>query len=366
LQGYIAGKNLDRADQEQKDYENQVSRETAHLLSNLGQYETVKGEQTSPAVSAEIIPAVENQENLDRKNLILYNVSHRTNQTPSIGMVNNGTRLDESGENTFMPSSVTGQQIRDANDLPRYTSEEQIKTPAKPATYAADRQEPVLNASYLDPTNRNAYKTGQVKQMLMQVLMQQEAQKQAAALRKQEAEQAIHAFNPEQNVGTIVNSRYVPLIEGKPKIEYTKVETRDPVTGQPIIKYVDKTQLGALGNILAPYTGMIADLMQAQDLPAAIKNNPDALRLIGGFLGKQGGDVTAADFAKVMISLDETNARLRYEGISPVSTNIVKGKNIMIPSVDLPPKGTPLEIGKVYNTSKGQARWNGNKLVTID
>jgi len=217
LQGYIAGKNFDRADQEQKDYENQMSGEMAHLLSNLGQYQTVKGEQISPAVSAEIIPAVENQENLDRKKTIVYNFSHRTHEIPSIGMVNNGTRLDESGENTFMPSSVTGQQIRDANDLPRYTSEEQIKTLAKPATFAADRQEPVLNASYLDPAKPYAYKAGQVKQMLMQVLMQQEAQKQAAAQAQLAAQQQIHTLNPEQTAGRFVNGQFVPLVTGKPK-----------------------------------------------------------------------------------------------------------------------------------------------------
>ena len=217
LQGYIAGKNLDRADQEQKDYENKVSQETADLLSKMSQYQTVKGEQVSPAVPAEIIPAVENQENLDRKNTIVYNFSHRTNEKPSIGMVNNGTRLDESGRNTFMPSSVTGQQIRDADALPRYTSEEQIKTPAKPATYAADRQEPVLNASYLDPTKPYAYKAGQVKQMLMQVLMQQEAQKQAAAQAEAAAARQIHAFDPEKNLGTFSGGKFNIISQGQPK-----------------------------------------------------------------------------------------------------------------------------------------------------
>jgi len=213
LQGYIAGKNLDRADQEQKDYENQMSGEMAHLLSNLGQYQTVKGEQISPAVPAEIIPAVENQENLDRKNTIVYNFSHRTNETPSIGMVNNGTRLDESGKNTFMPSSVTGQQIRDANDLPRFTSEEKIITPAKPATFAADSQIPVLNATYLDPAKPYAYKAGQVRSMLAQYLMQQEAQKQAAALKAQD----IQRRNPEEDLYKIVNGKYVVVSPGVAK-----------------------------------------------------------------------------------------------------------------------------------------------------
>jgi hypothetical protein len=209
-------------------------------------------------------------------------------------------------------------------------------------------------------------KTSSGRMMLAQALMQQQAQEQAEALRKREAEQAIVKFGPEDTAGRIVDGKFVPLVTGKPKIEYTKVEMRDPVTGQPMIKYVDKTKLGELGNILAPYTGMIADLVQAQNLPAAIQNNPEALRLIGGFLGKQGGDVTAADFAKVMIGLDETNARLRNESIPPVTTDIVKPKNIMIPSKPLPPEGSPLENGQVYDTPKGQARWNGTKFVTIN
>ena len=238
--------------------------------------------------------------------------------------------------------------------------------PAVAEVRGASRQVPYLSADLLDPNNPNAMKTGTGRMMLAQVLMQQKAQEQAAAQAELAASRQIHKFGPEDTAGQFVGGKFVPLVTGKPKIEFTRVETRDPATGQPIIKYVDKTKLGELGNILAPYTGMIADLMQAQDLPAAIKNNPDALRLIGGFLGKQGGDVTAADFAKVMISLDETNARLRNEGIPPVTTNIVKPKNIMIPSVDLPPKGSPLENGKVYNTPRGQALWNGTKFVTID
>jgi hypothetical protein len=259
------------------------------------------------------------------------------------------------GRNLMRPQDV--QQIQ---NLPTSTT-------AVPEERAPSRQVPFLSADLLSPENAKDYiKTSAGKTALAQYLMQQQEQQQAAALRKQEAEQAIVKLNPEETAGQFKDGRFVPLVTGRPKIEYTKVETRDPVTGQSIIKYVDKTQLGALGNILAPYTGMVADLMQAQDLPAAIKNNPNALRLIGGFLGKQGGDVTAADFAKVMISLDETNARLRNEGIPPVSTNIVRPKNIMIPSVDLPPKGSPLEIGKVYNTPKGQAKWDGTKFVTID
>jgi len=365
LQGYIAGKNLERADQEQKAYETSSQEDVARLLRNMGKTETVPGDIISPAVPADITPAgTDIQENQARKNLIAYNVQNTKDGMRQIP-INNAPNL-ATYEETYMPSSITDRIMQEAEDLPFKTTQDVINKAAVAEERGPSRQVPYLSADLLDPNNPNAMKTGTGRMMLAQVLMQQQAQQQAAALRKQEAEQAIVKFGPEDTAGRIVDGKFVPIVTGKPKIEYTKVETRDAVTGQPIIKYVDKTQLGALGNILAPYTGMVADLMQAQDLPAAIKNNPDALRLIGGFLGKQGGDVTAADFAKVMISLDETNARLRNEGIPPVSTNIVKPKNIMIPSVDLPPKGSPLENGKVYNTPRGQARWDGTKFVTID
>lgn len=349
LQGYIAGKNLSKADKEEKDYENQVSEDTARLFRNMGKTETILGDIITPGKEAIYEPSVPIQENLDRKQELVNLIAPDPTNAARAAIGYNLVRPEDRERITNLPDMTEGREI-----------------PAVPEVRTASRQVPYLSADLLDPNNPLAMKTGQGRQMLAQYLMQQEAQKQAAALRKQEAEQAIVKFGPEETAGQFKDGKFIPLVTGKPKIEYTKVETRDAVTGQPIIKYVDKTKLGELGNILAPYTGMVADLMQAQDLPAAIKNNPDALRLIGGFLGKQGGDVTAADFAKVMISLDETNARLRNEGIPPVTTNIVKPKNIMIPSVDLPPKGSPLENGKVYNTPRGQARWDGTKFVTID
>lgn len=349
LQAYVAKRNLSRADQEQKAYEISSQEDVARLLRNMGKTETVPGDITSPAQEARYEPPAPIQENLDRKQELVNLIAPAPENAARSAIGYNLMRPEDRERITNLPSMTEGREI-----------------PAVAEVRGASRQVPYLSADLLDPNNPNAMKTGTGRMMLAQVLMQQKAQEQAAAQAELAASRQIHKFGPEDTAGQFVGGKFVPLVTGKPKIEFTRVETRDPATGQPIIKYVDKTKLGELGNILAPYTGMIADLMQAQDLPAAIKNNPDALRLIGGFLGKQGGDVTAADFAKVMISLDETNARLRNEGIPPVTTNIVKPKNIMIPSVDLPPKGSPLENGKVYNTPRGQALWNGTKFVTID
>jgi hypothetical protein len=336
LQGYIAGKNLERADTQQKELEANTMADYAKIYELMGQTETVPGAVISPAVPSAPIP----------ENIAQQAELERLSQPKAL--------FEAKAAYGGNPILANAEQIKTLPTMTEAQAEER----------APSQQVPALKASMLKDATFT--QTNEGRRMLAQALMSQQAQQQAEALRKREAERAIVKFGPEDTAGRIVDNKFVPIVTGKPKIEYTKVEMRDAVTGQPITKYVDKTKLGELGNILSPYTGMIADLMQAQDLPAVIKNNPEALKLIGGFLGKQGGDVTAADFAKVMIGLDETNARLRNEGLPPVTTDIVKPKNIMIPSKPLPPKGNPLETGQVYDTPKGQARWDGTKFVTIN
>ena len=336
LQGYIAGKNLERAEEEKKQYEADTMGDYAKVIDLMGRTETVPGAVISPAVEPQPIP----------ENIAQQAELERLSQPKAL--------FEAKAAYGGNPILANAEQIKTLPTMTEAQAEER----------APSQQIPALKASMLKDAKFT--QTSEGRRMLAQALVQQQAQQQAEALRKREAEQAIVKFGPDDTAGRIVDGKFVPLVTGKPKIEYTKVEMRDPATGQPMIKYVDKTKLGELGNILAPYTGMIADLVQAQNLPAAIQNNPEALRLIGGFLGKQGGDVTAADFAKVMIGLDETNARLRNESIPPVTTDIVRPKNIMIQSKPLPPEGSPLENGQVYDTPKGQARWNGTKFVTIN
>jgi hypothetical protein len=336
FQSYMGARAEQQALADQKKYEADTMSDFAKIYGLAGRTETVPGVVTTDAVPSAPIPEnIAQQEELERlsqpKALFEAKAAYGGN-----------------------PILANAEQIK---NLPTMSE-------AQPEVRAPSQQVPALKAEMLNDPKFTQTSAGRM--MLAQALMQQQAQQQAEALRKREAESAIVKFGPEDTAGRIVDNKFVPLVIGKPKIEYTKVEMRDPATGQPMIKYVDKTKLGELGNILAPYTGMIADLVQAQNLPDAIKNNPEALRLIGGFLGKQGGDVTAADFAKVMIGLDETNARLRNESIPPVTTDIVRPKNIMIQSKPLPPEGSPLENGQVYDTPKGQARWNGTKFVTIN
>jgi hypothetical protein len=202
LQGYIAGKELSRADEEQKAYQNRSLEDMATLLADVNRQKTIPGEQLTPAVPAEIIPAGSPiQENLDRKAVMAYNLNN-TNQ---------GMRLGNEGQNTFMPSSITAPQIIEARDLPSETTEDVIKTEAKPATYGEAKQVPFLSPEALsDP---QYMKTGSGKQMLLQVLLQQKAQEQAAALKAQE----IQKRNPEEDLYKIENGKYVVVSPGVAK-----------------------------------------------------------------------------------------------------------------------------------------------------
>lgn len=225
LQGYIAGKELSSVDETQKAYQNASLEDMATLLADVSRQKTIPGEQLTSAVPAEITPAGSPiQENLDRKAVMAYNLNN-TNQ---------GMRLGNEGQNTFMPSSITAPQIIEARDLPSETTEDVIKTEAKPATYGEAKQVPFLSPAALsDP---QYMKTGSGKQMLLQVLLQQKAQEQAAALKAQE----IQKRNPEEDLYRIENGKYVVIAQGKPKGSFGQPVTEVSSTGIPLTVVYDK------------------------------------------------------------------------------------------------------------------------------
>jgi hypothetical protein len=200
LQGYIAGKNLSKADKEEKDYENQVSEDTARLLRNVGKTETIPGDIITPGKEAIYEPSVPIQENLDRKQELidLYAPDPTNAARAAIGY--NLVRPEDRERITNLPGMTEGREI-----------------PAVPEVRGASRQVPYLSADLLDPNNPLAMKTGQGRQMLAQYLMQQQAQQQAAAQAELAASRQLQAFNPEQNVGTFSGGKFNTIIQGQPK-----------------------------------------------------------------------------------------------------------------------------------------------------
>jgi len=270
LQGYIAGKNLSKADKEQKDYENSVSEDTARLFRNMGKTETMPGEVITPGQESMFIPE-------------------------------NVTRYDETKN---QPESFTPEERNAAIDLP-------LKTEAVAATYGPDRQVPLLSADLLNPTNPLAMKTGQGKQMLAQYLMQQEAQKQAAVQAQLAAQQQIHSVAP--GASLFQGDKSIFTNPAEPKLR--EIKTNDPVTGMPVTKFYPEKVLVEMGGIPDQYKGFAADLITAKNLPANITNDPQLLNLVGSQLNKAAGQVTPQDVANYMLKVAETRAKLGYEGI---------------------------------------------------
>jgi hypothetical protein len=187
LQGYIAGKELSSADETQKAYETSSQEDVARLLRNMGKTETVPGDIITPAVTGEYP---------EKQNTLPTGEAY-----PAV---------DISAE--AMPITLSSAEVR-----------------------GPSRQVPYLSADLLDPNNPNAMKTGTGRMMLAQVLMQQEAQKQAAAQRAQEAALQIHTAKPGETAYRMgANGVPVPVLSTpvQPKWEHTsKFENGQEVTG---------------------------------------------------------------------------------------------------------------------------------------
>ena len=188
LQSYVANKNLEKSNAEQKQYEANTMEDFAKIFGLAGQKETIPGVVTTPAVPSAPIP-----ENVERQAELA-----RLNQ-PEAGFEAQAAI----GKNLMRPQDV--QQIQ---NLPTSTA-------AVPEVRTPDQQVPMLKVDMLrDP---NFTKTSAGRMMLAQALMQQQAQQQAAAQAELEASRKLVAFNPEQNVGTFSGGKFNTVIQGQPK-----------------------------------------------------------------------------------------------------------------------------------------------------
>lgn len=202
LQGYIAGKNLERAEEEKKQYETDYMSDIGFLLRNAGKSDTIQGDVITPAKEAVIQPPMPIQENVDQ----VQALTDLTFPDPT-----NAARA-AIGLNLMRPEDK--QRI---TNLP-VMSEEKILEPAVAEVRAPSRQVPLLSPDLLSPENAQRYiKTSAGKTALAQYLLQQQAQQQAAAQAELEASRKLVAFNPEQNVGTFSGGKFNTVIQGQPK-----------------------------------------------------------------------------------------------------------------------------------------------------
>lgn len=334
LQGYIAGKNLERAEQEKKQYEADTMGDFAKILRNTGKYETIPG---TPAVPEQTTSTVE--PNIANQNLQAVAARQMTRDPNApISPFERQIGMDERAQISQLPLESTQTTV----------------TPAVAGT--PERQVPLLSPELInDP---NFMKTSSGRMMLAQALMAEQERKTAAAQRAAEKAEEYRSFAP----GSAVFRGDKQILTVPKDSPIREVKTTD-ANGMPITKYIPENVLLTMGAIPDQYKGFAADLITANNLPAQITNNPQLLNLIGSQLNKAAGQVTQEDVANYMLRVAETRAKLGYEGIPfPEPKPLVAATNPLIkPTL---PKGVPLnavQTGKftpdgrpVYQTPDGK------------
>jgi hypothetical protein len=288
LQGYIAGKSLEKADIEQQKQQSDYLSDVGYILQNIGK--NTEGSPEIPEKTETIrtpIAANQNLQELALRQTLL--------RDPNAAISPFEKKIDRS-------------QLEEIAKLPLESFEEKV-TPRVPAV----PPRPILSTDLLMGNNAKGILSGGTagKLALAQALMQQKTLEQAAALKKQEAASAIQSVAPGAALFQGGKVIYTNPKDSPPR----EIKTNDPLTGMPITKYVPENVLVTLGNIPDQYKGFAADLITAQNLPKSITTNPQLLNLIGSQLNKQAGQVTESDVANYMLRVAETRARLGYDGI---------------------------------------------------
>jgi hypothetical protein len=313
LQGYIAGKNLEKAEQEKKQYEADTLSDMAKIYRNINEYETIPG---TPAVPEQTTTTVE--PNIANQNLQAVAARQMTRDPNApVSPFERPIGMDERAQISQLPLESTQQTV----------------TPAVAAV--PERKVPLLSFDSInDP---NLMKSSAGRMMLAQALIQRQAQEQAKAEKAAEKAQEFRVVAPG---GTVLQGNK-PVFTAPKDSPPREIKTNDPLTGMPITKYVPENVLVTLGNIPDQYKGFAADLITANNLPAQITNNPQLLNLIGSQLNKAAGQVTPQDVSNYMLKVAETRAKLGYEGIPFAEPKpMVAASNPLVkPAL---PKGVPL------------------------
>ena len=332
LQGYIAGKNLEKAEEEKKQYEADTMADYAKVIDLMGRTETVPGAVISPAVEPQPIP----------ENIAQQAELERLSQPKAL--------FEAKAAYGGNPILANAEQIKTLPTMTEAQAEER----------APSQQIPALKASMLKDAKFT--QTSEGRRMLAQALVQQQAQEQAEALRKREASSAIQSVAP----GTTLFQGGKAIYTNPKDSPIREVKTTD-ANGNPITKYIPENVLLTMGAIPDQYKGFAADLITSQNLPKSITSNPQLLNLIGSQLNKQAGQVTQEDVANYMLRVAETRAKLGYEGIPFQEPKpLAAATNPLIKSMPLPPEGSQLIDGQVYDTPKGRGRWNGTTFTSVD
>jgi hypothetical protein len=312
LQGYIAGKNLEKAEQEKKQYEADTLSDMAKIYRNINEYETIPG---TPAVPEQTTTTVE--PNIANQNLQAVAARQMTRDPNApVSPFERPIGMDERAQISQLPLESTQQTV----------------TPAVAAV--PERKVPLLSFDSInDP---NLMKSSAGRMMLAQALIQRQAQEQAKAEKAAEKAQEFRVVAPG---GTVLQGNK-PVFTAPKESAVREVKTID-ANGMPVTKYIPENVLLTMGAIPDQFKGFASDLIMSKYLPPAIMNDPQLLNLVGSQLNKAAGQVTPQDVSNYMLKVAETRAKLGYEGIPFAEPKpMVAASNPLVkPAL---PKGVPL------------------------
>jgi hypothetical protein len=193
LQGYIGGKNLEKAGAEEKQYQSDYLSDLGFLMRNAGK--STPATEAIPEKIQNISTPIDANQNLQE---IALRQSTMRDPNAAINPFERQMSVDERAQVAKLPVETVEQRV----------------TPAVPAMKGS----PLLSPDLLSGNNANNYlKTNAGKMLLAQLLTQQQAQEQAAAQAELAASRQLQAFNPEQNVGTFSGGKFNTIIQGQPK-----------------------------------------------------------------------------------------------------------------------------------------------------
>jgi len=213
LQGYIAGKSLEKADIEQQKQQSDYLSDVGYILQNIGK--NTDGAPEIPEKTETIrtpIAANQNLQELALRQTLL--------RDPNAAISPFEKKIDRS-------------QLEGIAKLPLESFEEKV-TPRVPAV----PPRPILSTDLLMGNNAKGILSGGTagKLALAQALMQQKTLEQAADLEAKK----VKSRNPEEELYRYVNGQYVVVSPGKPKAEFGQPVTELDALGKPITVAYDK------------------------------------------------------------------------------------------------------------------------------
>jgi hypothetical protein len=380
LQGYIAGKNLEKAEEEKKQYEADTMGDLAKIYRNINEYETIPGTPAVPAQTTDVI-----EPNIANQNLQAVAARQMTRDLNApISPFERQIGKDERAQIGQLPLESTQTRV----------------TPAVAAV--PDRKVPLLSFdSFNDP---NFMKTGSGRMMLAQALIQRQAQQQA----KTEKALEIKSRNPEEELYRTVDGKveivspakskaispkwekfskydtngqeiiglidknaanpFATFIEGAKKPEdLVSVDTTNE-QGQAVTRYFNKSDPLLKSGVPKPFVGILGDLQAAGVLPTNWKENPAIVDLVNtSFINKAGGITpkNVFDFKLALADLGIKRASLADQGINanvaiPTAPAASSGVLNPIQNANQPAVSLPV----VNPNQKGNAKYTSLNAVS--